>query len=278
MPIMFNSLLTQHGIDAAHVILLRHQDQRAARGRTPYELWRDNRPAFECYQETQSIKNRQKLSRASIWASFVGTPDGATMFAGMYAVIYNGLLTKDTPWPHADGIDLAGTCDVYNLQRDDRLTDLEGKLFIEWGEGLRSWVQRADRQDKQIIELRQDFKEPDFPGFLNLIAPLSKVASFPKNWIEVLKSATGVYLLTCPKTKEQYVGSACGAEGFWHRWMEYAITGHGGNVALKSREPSDYQVSILEVAGSASQKDDVLAMETKWKVKIQSREMGLNRN
>jgi hypothetical protein len=42
MAILFNSVLMQIGIDPANVILLRHQDQRAARGRTPYELWRDN--------------------------------------------------------------------------------------------------------------------------------------------------------------------------------------------------------------------------------------------
>jgi hypothetical protein len=278
MPIMFNSVLTQNGFGPPNVILLRHQDQRAAPGRTPYELWRDNRLSFENYQSTQSIANRQKFSRAPVWASFVGTPGGATMFVGMYAAKYRGLLAEDKPWEHADGIDLAGTSDVYDVRRDDRLADLEGKLFIEWGEGLRSWVQRADRQNKAIIELRPEFKEPEFPGFLNLIEPLSKVSAFPKSWVEILKYATGVYLLTCPKTNEQYVGSAYGTEGFWHRWMEYVTTGHGGNVALKSREPSDYQVSILEVAGSSQQIDDILKMEARWKRKLRSREMGLTRN
>jgi hypothetical protein len=278
MAILFNSVLQQNDIDPANVILVRHQDQRAAPGRTPYELWRDNRPAFEHYQSTQSIANRPRLSRASVWASFVGTPDGATMFVGLYAARYVGLLAEDTPWTYADGIDLAGSCDSYDLRRDDRFADLEGKLFIEWGAGARSWVQRADRQNKPVIELRPDFKEPEFPGFLNLIVPLSKVAAFPKSWIEVLKNATGVYLLTCPRTKEQYVGSAYGSEGFWHRWMDYAMTGHGGNVALKSREPSDYQVAILEVAGSNIQIEDIVAMETRWKRKLQSGEMGLNRN
>lgn len=230
------------------------------------------------YQSTQKIANKKKFSRAPVWASFVGTPRGETMFVGMYAAQYSGLLAEDTPWPHADGVDLAGTCDVYDLRRDDRLADLEGKLFIEWGDGVRSWVQRADRQNKAIIELRPEFKEPEFPGFLNLIEPLSKVATFPKTWIEILKQATGVYLLTCPRTKEQYVGLAYGTEGFWHRWMDYVVTGHGGNVALKSREPSDYQISILEVAGSNMQVEDFVKMETRWKRKLQSGEMGLTRN
>jgi hypothetical protein len=275
---MFNSLLTQNALDPANVVMLRHQDQRAARGRTPYELWRDNRPAFENYQSTQSIGNRAKLERATVWASFVGTPDGATMFVGMYDAKYSGLLAEDKPWSHTDGIDLAGSADSYDLRRDDRLADMEGKLFIEWGEGTRAWVQRADRQNKPIIELRPEFKEPEFPGFLNLIEPLSKVAAFPRTWVEILKHTTGIYLLTCPRTKEQYVGSAYGAEGFWHRWMEYVTTGHGGNIALKSREPSDYQVSILEFAGSEAQVEDILKMEVRWKRKLQSGEMGLTRN
>ncbi|HEX7184206.1 MAG TPA: GIY-YIG nuclease family protein, partial [Thermoanaerobaculia bacterium] len=88
----------------------------------------------------------------------------------------------------------------------------------------------------------------------------------------------GVYLLTCPKTREQYVGSATGEEGFWGRWQNYLETGHGGNVGLQSRDMSDYQVSILEVAGTAATRDDILRMEGRWQSKLQSQEMGLNRN
>ena len=278
MPLLFNSLLRQFDISPSDVILRRHQDKRAAPGRTPYELWRDNRPAFENYQSCQSFENKSRLSRASHWASFVGTPNGATMFVGLYIAKYKGVLQQDTSQPHRNEIDLAGSCDVYDLQVDDRFADLHGKVFIYWGDGARAWIQRAENQNKPIIELRPEFKEPDFPGFLNFVELLSKVAGLPKSWIAVLKEARGVYLLTCPKTKEQYVGSASGSEGFWHRWMDYVITGHGGNIALKSREHSDYQVSILEVAGSSSNTDDILKMESRWKVKLQSREMGLNKN
>ncbi len=278
MPILFNSLLTQLEVPPSSVILLRHQDKRSAPGRTPYHLWRYDRSAFEAYQSCQSVENRSKFSRAPFWASFVATPDGATIFVGFYAAKYKGVLTKDTPLPNRDGIDLAGSCDVYDLQLDLRLADLEGKIFVDWGDGKLAWVQRADSKNKPIIELHPEFKEPEFPGFLNFVEPLSKVGGLPQSWIAVLKQATGVYLLTCPKTKEQYVGSASGSAGFWQRWMEYVSNDHGGNVGLKSREYSDYQVSILEVAGSASNVDDIRSMESRWKGKLQSREMGLNRN
>lgn len=274
---MFNSLLRDAGIPAAEVRLLRHKDQRAAEGRSIYELWRDNREAFERYQSTQRIKNRPEFNSA-YGASFVGTPADETLFAGLYRVEYKGLLDRDMPLPHMDGVDVAGTCDLYGRTVMEEFADFDGRLLICWGSGLRSWDQRADNQNKLIVELRREFKEPEFPGFLNFLKPLSSLDSLPRGWCDVLKSSRGVYLMTCPKTKEQYVGSATGSDGFWGRWQQYMQAGHGGNVALRSQDPSDYQVSILEVAGTALTFEEVLAMESRWKQKLQSREMGLNRN
>lgn len=113
---------------------------------------------------------------------------------------------------------------------------------------------------------------------MNFIQPLSRLGKLPKDWVSVLRSSRGVYLLTCPKTKEQYIGSASGEDGLWGRWQNYVQTGHGGNVVLKSRAPSDYQVSVLEVAGTASTVADIVGMEARWKAKLQTREMGLNGN
>ncbi|CAG1016736.1 hypothetical protein ANAEL_05801 [Anaerolineales bacterium] len=277
MPIMFNTILLDAGFNLGGVRLLRHKDRRAAKGRTPYELWRDDRQQFDLYQSTQSIKNGSRLN-APYWASFVGTPGDETLFVGIYEVKNQRLLEQDTPKPHMDGADEAGSCHVYDITLEHRLGDLAGKLLIDWGPGDRAWIQRADQQNKQIIELRTAFREPEFPGFLNFVGSLSGLDKLPKSWIAVLQSSKGVYLLTCPKTKEQYVDSAYGEGGFWCRWQIHAQTGYGDAVALKSRDPSDYQVSILEVAGTASTSDDILRMESRWKLKLQSREMGLNRN
>lgn len=277
MPIMFNSLLSDAGLPLAEVRLLRHKDKRAQRGRTPYELWRDNRPQFASYQSTQGIDNEVKL-RGKYWASFLGTPADETLFVGLYRVENMRLLDKDTPMPHMDGIDKAGSCHLYDLTLEEDLKDLVGRLVIEWGPGDRSWIQRADNQDKTITELREKFREDDFPGFLNFAKSLSELGSLPASWVTALRATEGVYLLTCPKTKEQYVGTATGEHGFWGRWQDYVKTGHGGNVALRSRDPSDYQVSILEVAGTAAILEDVLRMESRWKAKLQTREMGLNGN
>ena len=180
--------------------------------------------------------------------------------------------------PHNDGVVKAGNHDAYNLTLDERFSDLDGRLYVDWGPGMRSWVQRADRQNKCLTELRTEFKEPEFPGFLNFVESLSRLDRLPKAWVAAFRSCRGIYLLTCPKTKEQYVGSATGDSGFWGRWQFYIQTGHGGNVALKTRDASNYQVSILEVAGTSATTDDILRKEALWKEKLQSREMGLNRN
>lgn len=277
MPLMFNALLAQAGISPVCVRLLRHQDGRAAKGRTPYELWRDDRPAFEAYQGSQRFGNRTKL-KGDFWASFVVTPAGETLLAGFYSCRYLGVNETELQWPHTVGVGPVGTCDVYGLTLDEHLHDLAGRLVIEWGDSERAWIQRADNQDKVVLELRRAFREPDFPGFSKFKEPLSKVEGLAAGWAAVLSASRGVYLLTCPKTREQYVGSATGADGFHGRWLSYARDGHGGNVGLKSRDPSDYQVSILEVAGSSSTKEEILAMEELWKGKLQSREMSLNKN
>jgi hypothetical protein len=51
--ISLNGLLKAAGYDPARVRYLRHKEPAAARGRTVYELWRDDRSAFDEYQTQQ---------------------------------------------------------------------------------------------------------------------------------------------------------------------------------------------------------------------------------
>ncbi len=278
MPLRFNTLLKQEGIAPEDVWLLRHQDKRSEKGKTPYELWRYKRSAFEHYQRAQSPTNGPRL-KAPYWASFVVSRDGDTLLAGFYSCVYQGPNTEVHPWAHAEGQDEVGTRDTYQLIPDKRLADLVGRLVIDWGASEKAWIQRSDRQDKIVLQItKDDPPDPPFPGAAHFVGQLSRIEGLPLAWKAVLSNSKGVYLLTCPTTREQYVGSAYGEDGFLGRWLTYAHDGHGGNVALKSRKPSDYRVSILEVAGSLATINEVLKMESVWKQKLQSFEMGLNRN
>jgi hypothetical protein len=275
----FNMLLREQAIDPKDVRLLRHQ--RTGPGLTPFSLWRDTPAEFERYQSIQ-LANRRAYFTSPIWAGFVVPPDGTTLFVGLYQIEGFDPAPSDLADPLCRDPATLGNrqLDVYRFQRVASFDPLCGRLRIDWGEGKRSWAQRADSKvgNKVIVELSRVFREPDFPGYARFLSNLGELPTLPASWAVALRAARGVYLLTCPRTKEQYVGSAYGSDGFWGRWQSYLSTGHGGNVELRRRDPSDYRISILEVVGSAATMDDVLATEVIWKAKLQSREMGLNRN
>lgn len=273
----FATLLGTVGLPLSSVRLLRHQDNRYPKFPTPYVLWRDYRSRFEAYQETQAFGDAADL-RAPYWASFVGLPGTETLFVGLYAAELVGPLPIDRPHPVTGGTEPGGSSDLYRVALLPHLQDYAGRLWVDWGKGYRTWIQRADRVPKPIIELRRTFSEDAFPGFAALILNLSQIEILPANWMAALSATRGIYLLTCPKTREQYVGMASGTGGFLARWREYWASGHGGNVGLKSRDASNYRVSILETVGTSASEVDLLALETRWKDKLQSREMGLNRN
>lgn len=260
MPLMFNTLLEEAGFHLEDVRLVRHKDKRAARGVTPYDLWCDEhtRPLFERYQSVQAF-HKEKILNAGYWAVFLGTPSNETLFVGVYEVEGWGKLKHGQEVPTRPGErDKRGSGNEYSLRLLPELQEYIGKLVIDWGPGALQFTQYAHKNDKPIIELRPEFKEPDFPGALNFTKRLSQLDGLPIGWVNVLKELKGVYLLTCPKTGLQYVGKADGDEGFWGRWQIYVMTCHGNNVGMKRHHKQhhkrpgscDYQVSILEVAGT----------------------------
>jgi hypothetical protein len=278
MPFRFNQILRDLDIDPAEVRLLRHQPNVG--GKSLLEVWRSDQPAFDDYQAHQMTAKRAYFT-GTYWAAFIGTWDGRTVFAGLYRVGGPSVLSA----PFRDALSgvfhEAGTVDHYPTEEVKELDAYSGKLFIEWGggsSGRRAWAQRAITQDKQVTELRLQQTEEPFPGFMMIAPNLSSLPQLPPTWAERLATAKGVYLLSCPRDGSLYVGSATAEGGFWSRWNDYRTNGHGGNVALKGREQSDFVASILQVAGSGDNPDDIRAAEQVWKIKLQTRDLGLNRN
>jgi len=192
MPTTFNTLLDEAGLDPGDVRLLRHADPTSAPGRTPFHLWHGNRAKFDRYQSSQHMdeRTRSKL-KSKYWASFVGTPKGETLFVGVYGVRYLGLLPKDEPAPHHDGIDKAGTLDEYELVLDERLRDRIGQLYVDWGGGKKSWIQRADLQDKAVYEgsrggIRSDSIVEGLLHEIETNGDLPKKANAESGWFAVV--------------------------------------------------------------------------------------------
>jgi hypothetical protein len=277
----FNTLLNECGINPADVQLVRHKD-RGPTDITSYSLFRSGPDYFNAYQ---SLQGRRVFHRQFI-ASFVVCP------APSYDTLFVGLYRVSEPQKNKETI----TCPirlkpfeperlyVYPLTLDEKLQNLIQLLTINWGDGYRSWVQRAAKQNKDVLEIRRRAEEPTFPGYLHFRDNIENIPLLYSEWRAVLTEAKGIYLLVCNKTGAQYVGSASGEKGFFGRWLAYAADGHGGNKLLKERAHKDYKVSILETVGTNAQRDEILKREALWKEKLGSRAerlgdaFGLNAN
>ena len=90
---------------------------------------------------------------------------------------------------HRSGeIDRAGDYVRFELKPVDALAPLSGRVVIDWGRGFLAWIQRADQQEKPIVELRRAYQEEQFPGFADLILSLSQIPTLPLSWVAVLRA------------------------------------------------------------------------------------------
>ena len=171
---MFNSLLEASEIDPRDVRLLRHRDADAHNDFKPYELWRDSYDAFMAHQARQSARTEKIIGHAKFWASFVVTPKEETLFVGLYAIsskrpgifAASGASKQEKP----ESI-------VYQLEERSELSELIARLTIDWGGGFLPQAQRAETNDKQIIELRREFEEARSPGYLGFMRRLAEMES-----------------------------------------------------------------------------------------------------
>jgi hypothetical protein len=233
-------------------------------------------PLFQEYQETQTDSAViAQFRKARHIAGFIVEPGTRhTVFAGVWNVLGERAVS-------VRGQPIKPGHAVFETMLREDFDHYRGRLLIDWGllGGERAWVQRADKQNKHIAEIRRRIEEPSFPGFIELQLSLAKVETIPFAWAQVLRNARGIYLLVHRESGQQYVGSAYGDEGFLGRWKSYA-DGHGGNVALKElgAKAEAFDVSVLEVVGSGASNEQIFDRESLWKAKLGTRVKGLNRN
>ena len=79
-------------------------------------------------------------------------------------------------------------------ERQPEFDHLIGCLKVDWGKRTRSWAYRADSKtgNKPIVELTQNFQEPEFPGFARFIGNLGSLPSLPSSWISGLSATKGI--------------------------------------------------------------------------------------
>ena len=120
--------------------------------------------------------------------------------------------------------------------------------------------------------------EQDMPDWDVLVLRWSELSSLPTSWAVRLGEWRGIYLIVDESDGRGYVGSAYGTNNLLGRWLVYASTGHGGNRALRRRNPKNFRFSILQRVSPDMDAEDVIELENKWKFRLHTREFGLNKN
>ena len=278
----FAEIIQKRGFDPATARVVRHNAAIAAEYRAGMR--------FFLHAITYQAAGVDPFSQAQTAFQFI---PGPALPDAHHTALFVGAFRIGERWIFGDGARRAPLhCDearcfvpqpdtiVYDISPLPEFDDLRDRVLIRWGPAAatRSWSQWAGRQRKEVIELRRAADDPSFPGFARFASSLEELPALPGSWQGALRSVRGVYLLVCPNTGEQYVGSAYGEDGFWGRWMAYCANGHGGNRLLLSRARANLAVSILEVASPDMAPQDIIAREAAWKVKLGSRAHGLNAN
>jgi hypothetical protein len=116
------------------------------------------------------------------------------------------------------------------------------------------------------------------PPWNELVLTWAEVQTMVKSWQAAISQWRGVYLILDRTSGKSYVGSAYGDENILARWRSYASTGHGGNVDLKGRDPTQFQFAVLERVSPDMPAEEVIRLEATWKDRLGTREFGLNKN
>lgn len=262
--------LAKAGLPLAETMVIRHAYLKVHKDGVPGINAESTFDQILTFTSTQSRDPKVfKKNPARYWVVFL--PEFGTR-ARLWAVVENlGEITNDGPLR------------TFELQiRPKALSDLAGRLVVQWASPRAWWVKGTTAQKYPVMEVVDVEPEP-FPGFDHLIVDfdrLQAVVSDPRYvaWRTALSSVIGIYLITDLSDGRQYVGKADGNDTLLQRWTAYATNGHGGNVELKKRERTNFRFSVLRVLDPSTAATDVNAVESHYKTALDTRTHGLNKN
>ena len=200
------------------------------------------------------------------------------LFAGVYKVL---CVVKGTDTPY-----------LYQTEPIPGLEDLIGRVILHFHRPSRQSYIWGDRY-AYLLEvseiLPQKMTVLPFPQYNNVILPYADLCLIVKQqeagWKAALSNVQGVYLIADQATGRLYVGSAYGVGGIWQRWMNYALTGHGGNIEIEQvlalhglGYTSNFQYSILEIADLNATEEYLVERESYWKEALLTQIFGYNQN
>jgi hypothetical protein len=289
-----NDLLHKENIDPEQVIVLRHRPSEPELNKVFPLLAADRPDLFNAYQQTHGERVEKALTGATYVASFIGHNPGKALFVGLYSIGHSKPLTHEEYWKNPAHLELKklgmkGFTEEdtrpFILQFDLKLKEefyasWKGKLVVGWPPPERSWWRRAHRNKMEVLAILEDSAlDTEMQKWDEIDLSWDVLHAFLTRWRSALSQWRGIYYIFDRSDRRGYVGSAYGENNLCQRWENYAASGHGGNSLLKGRDPKNFRFTILEIVSQAMKKDDVIQLESKWKVRLHtSSPHGLNEN
>lgn len=291
--ILLNELLEQEGVPAAKTLLMRHRPTEPKLNRVFDSIAGERPDLFDCYQSTHGPRTQAALLRAEYLVSTIRHTAGHATFVGLYEIRGSRVMTNEQAYArplHQRLIELGMTGDFafqgntsvheFDLRRTDWGANWSGRLILKWPGTDRAWYQWLGRNRYLIHAIAEhSVLSPPIPDWQDLSLSWQELAVLPTNWQHALRQWRGIYLITDELDRMRYVGSAAGGENLLQRWLNYAQSGHGGNVRLRQRDPASFRFAILQRLSPDAPLDEVQITEASWKVRLGTRwPHGLNEN
>lgn len=287
--IELNELLQKVDLDPKKVMVMRHRPSEPDLRRALPWLAAEEPDVYNAYQRCHPPRVEAALARATDLVSLIGHDSGKALFVGIYRVdSWREMLGKE--WRHLPANKrLIGFGDggprqdrriqLFNLVCTDHLASWKGRLVVNWPPPERSWWRWAGRNRILVDSIHEEsVLVRGMPHWTELVLNWTQLQALPRSWQARMSQWRGIYIIVDRASGKSYVGSAYGDENILARWRTYAKTGHGGNVDLKGCDPTHFRFAVLERVSPDMPAADVIRLESTWKDRLATREVGLNRN
>jgi len=283
-------LLEAVGIDPDDTLVMRHTpDQPALRQRLPW-LAAERPTVFAAYQSMHRERVEASLRARGHLASFIAdrdAPDRA-LFVGMYAVRGARPISEEEFYAIPENQELRELGSRgpdtdrqhlwFELEELPHMQEWKGRLVVGWTRGMA--YARLPRPGKfPLVALHDESRlHAERPDPRTLMLEHWQLGSLPPSWQQTLREWRGIYLIFDRSSRQGYVGAAYGDDNLLHRWLEYHRTGDGGNRRLLGRDPQQFAYSVLQLTARDTPIAEVQELERSWKLRLHTREHGLNDN
>ena len=285
-----NDLLKEKGIDPAQVIALRHRPSTPAFSKVLPWLAADHPHLYNAYQETQGPVVANRMQKFKYVASFIGNKPGKALFVGLYKIGNRKEMTRQEGNRLPQVIELATHGEAlrvpkvgydpvfkFDLVVEEAMSEFKGRLLVDWPKPAIQWVRQPNGNMPIVAIHETSLLAIEVPKWDEVELNRTEILSLPASWQAAMQQWRGIYFIFDKSVGKGYVGSATGEQNIYGRWMNYAVTGDGGNKLFKKLNADNFVFTIIQLVSQDRPVNEVIELEENWKQRLHTHEpFGLN--